>query len=169
MKRINQVIQGLLSTLLVLLGFSSCDKLGALEYGSPYVDFQVKGQVTDESGKPIEGIRVTIENETYGFSVNQDNMWKHSFADTVYTDADGRFASHEIEAGYIHGKIFFEDIDGPANGSFLPDSANLEDLEQKQIEDEDGWYNGKFEVNVQQELEREEDKAGITARRLKRR
>ena len=43
MKRINQAIQGLLSTLLVLLGFSSCDKIGALEYGSPYVDFQVKG------------------------------------------------------------------------------------------------------------------------------
>ena len=165
MKRINQAIQGLLSTLLVLLGFSSCDKIGALEYGSPYVDFQVKGQVTDESGKPIEGIRVTIENETYGFSVNHDGVWKYSFADTVYTDADGRFVSREINDGSIYGKIFFEDIDGPANGSFLPDSANLENLEQKQIEDEDGWYNGKFEVNVQQELEREEDKAGITARR----
>ena len=165
MKRINQAIQGLLSTLLVLLGFSSCDKLGALEYGSPYVDFQVKGQVTDESGRPIEGIRVTVENETYGFSVNHDGVWKYSFADTVYTDADGRFVSREINDGSIYGKIFFEDIDGPANGSFLPDSANLEDLERKQIEDEDGWYNGKFEVNVQQELEREEDKAGITARR----
>lgn len=165
MKRINQAMQGVLSALLALLGFGSCDKIGADEYGSPYLEYQVKGQVTDESGKPIEGIRVTIENETYGFSVNHDGVWKYSFADTVYTDADGRFVSREINDGSIYGKIFFEDIDGPANGSFLPDSANLEDLEQKQIEDEDGWYNGKFEVNVQQELEREEDKAGITARR----
>ena len=149
MKRINQAIQGLLSTLLVLLGFSSCDKLGALEYGSPYVDFQVKGQVTDENGNPIEGICVTLE----------------ASPDVLYTDADGRFESKEIRNVAVYGKIKFEDIDGPANGSFLPDSANLEDLEQKQIEDEGGWYNGKFEVNVQQELEREEDKAGITARR----
>ena len=136
MKRINQAIQGLLSTLLVLLGFSSCDKIGALEYGSPYVDFQVKGQVTDENGNPIEGICVTLE----------------ASPDVLYTDADGRFESKEIRNVAVYGKIKFEDIDGPANGSFLPDSANLEDLEQKQIEDEDGWYNGKFEVNVQQRL-----------------
>ena len=149
MKRINQAIQGLLSTLLALLGFGSCGIVED-EYGSPYTEYQVKGQVTDKEGNPIEGIRVTFETSS----------------DTLYTDADGRFESKEIRNVAVYGKIKFEDIDGPANGSFLPDSANLEDLEHKQIEGKDGWYNGKFEVNVQQELEREEDKAGITARRI---
>ena len=121
MKRINQVIQGLLSTLLVLLGFSSCDKIGALEYGSPYVDFQVKGQVTDENGNPIEGICVTLE----------------ASPDVLYTDADGRFESKEIRNVAIYGKIKFEDIDGSAHGSFLPDSAALETFERKQLEQGD--------------------------------
>lgn len=152
MKRINQAMQGILSALLALLGFGSCDKIGADEYGSPYLEYQVKGQVTDEKGNPIEGIRVMVENETYGFSVNHDGLWKHAFADTVYTDANGRFTSHEINDGFIYGKVFFEDIDGLAHGSFRPDSVNLENLEQKQIEDEDGWYKGKFEINVQQQL-----------------
>ena len=70
--------------------------------------------------------------------------------DTLYTDADGRFESEE---GVGYGKIKFEDIDGSAHGSFLPDSADLANLEQKQIEKGDGnWYEGKFEINVQQQL-----------------
>ena len=140
MKRINQAMQGVLSALLALLGFGSCDKIGADEYGSPYLEYQVKGQVTDKEGNPIEGIRVTFETSP----------------DTLYTDADGHFES-EDGAGY--GKIKFEDIDGPAHGSFLPDSAALETFERKQLEQGDGnWYKGKFEINVQQELERDSSK-----------
>ena len=139
MKRINQAIQGLLSTLLAFLGFGSCGIVED-EYGSPYTEYQVKGQVTDKEGNPIEGIRVTFETSS----------------DTLYTDADGYFES-EDGAGY--GKIKFEDIDGPAHGSFLPDSAALETFERKQLEQGDGnWYKGKFEINVQQELERDSSK-----------
>lgn len=137
MKSINQAIHGILSALLTLLGFGSCDKIGTLEYGSPYVDYQVKGQVTDEEGNPIEGIRVTFETSP----------------DALYTDANGHFESKEIRNVVVYGKIKFEDIDGSAHGSFLPDSADLANLEQKQIEKGDGnWYEGKFEINVQQQL-----------------
>ncbi len=136
MKRINQAIHGILSALLALLGFGSCGIVED-EYGSPYAEYQVKGQVTDEEGNPIEGIRVTFETSP----------------DTLYTDANGHFESKEIRNVAVYGKIKFEDIDGSAHGSFLPDSADLANLEQKQIEKGDGnWYEGKFEINVQQQL-----------------
>lgn len=114
-----------LSGLLALLGFSACDENGGvMEYGSPTVDFQVKGQVTDAEGNPIEGIQV-ITKPAYGVYTDVTNgSWKK--ADTTYTDAEGNFESSLLQNVAMEGKLLFEDVDGEANGgTFQTDSASL--------------------------------------------
>ena len=53
-------------SLLGLLGFSSCDHfplLPASEYGTPYGEFKVDINVTDESGKPLKNIAVNDQDK----------------------------------------------------------------------------------------------------------
>ena len=55
-------VRKLLSGVLVLLGFTACDSDGPgnelCEYGTPSADYQVKGKVLDQTGKPIKGVQV---------------------------------------------------------------------------------------------------------------
>ena len=53
----------LAATLLSLLGFSSCGEIGNEEpclYGSPTSSFHAKGNVADEDGTPIKGIKAVV-------------------------------------------------------------------------------------------------------------
>ena len=69
----NKWMTRLLSGALVALGFTACDDENngdypddyPLEYGSPSVEYRVKGTVTDEAGNPIENIRVIIRNHHF--------------------------------------------------------------------------------------------------------
>lgn len=47
---------------LAALGFTSCNGWGgqSVEYGTPTVSYHVTGQVTDEAGNPIPGIKVKV-------------------------------------------------------------------------------------------------------------
>ena len=145
----NKLMTRLLSGALIALGFTSCEEMED-EYGSPSRDFQVKGVVTDENGKPIENIRVIIRNAyEYGYS-----------PDTTYTDAQGNFSSNVIrDYGFINEQTaYFDDIDGDANGgTFQSDSTSLNDMPSKQTEKGDGWYEGKYEFEVQQKLKKEKN------------
>ena len=90
----NKWMTRLLSGALVALGFTACDDENngdypddyPLEYGSPSVEYRVKGTVTDEAGNPIENIRVIIRNAW-------DNTPNPYMDDTVYTDKQGAFAN----------------------------------------------------------------------------
>ena len=87
----NKLMTRFLSGALVALGFTACDNettddVYPLEYGSPSVDYRVKGIVTDEAGNPIENIRVIIRNAW-------DNTPNPYADDTVYTDKGGAFAN----------------------------------------------------------------------------
>lgn len=52
----------LLAGLLTLLGFSlaACDKIGADEYGAPYVEYEIKGKVVNDKGTAIPDIQVIL-------------------------------------------------------------------------------------------------------------
>lgn len=135
-----------LSGLLALLGFSACSEEGGdnilPEYGTPTVDFQIKGQVTDVEGNPIEGIQV-ITKPAYG----------------VYTDAEGNFESSLLQNVAMEGKLLFEDVDGEANGgTFQTDSASLQEAEAVQLEEGHGWYDGRYEQTLNKQLTKEEPK-----------
>ena len=145
-------VKTLLSGALVLLGFSACSKDEVDEtpvaYGSPSVDYRVIGEVSDEEGNPLEGIRVIVEKN-------------FRMADTVYTDTKGVFQTENIHSGgfYIHD-VAFDDVDGEAGGGeFESVKVPIEDFERKKIKEGEGLYNGEYELSNKVQMKKK-DEAG---------
>ena len=86
-------VRKLLSGVLVLLGFTACDSDGPgnelCEYGTPSADYQVKGKVLDQTGKPIKGVQVVVKDLDAVFVKGEKDYV--SDYDTVYTDVKGEF------------------------------------------------------------------------------
>lgn len=143
-------VKTLLSGALVLLGFSACSKDTVdgggetpVEYGSPYANYRVMGEVSDEEGNPLEGIRVIVQ--------------KHPLmADTVYTDAEGVFQTDKIKSGLLYAHdVAFDDVDGEAGGGeFESAQIPIEDFESKKIEEGEGWYNGEYELSTKVQMKK---------------
>ena len=123
--------------LLGLLGFTSCEHFGAVEYGCPNVSFSLKARVVDEAGVPIQGIEVRTEDGGH-FEYNT------GFSDYLgYIDANGTF-----RPGTQHGKVQFIDIDGEANGGeFETLTVDIENATQTE-EGSGGWYEGAYAADL---------------------
>lgn len=141
---------------MTLLGLNSCDDLisPVVEYGTPITDFQYHGQVTDMEGTPIKGIRVVAKNR-----YSSDGV-PYSFfdgpADTLYTDADGKFQSRTVRDYFAEDlRLVFDDVDGSENGGeFMSATAEGTEMTITQVKKGDGWYNGEYDVAVTKKLER---------------
>lgn len=141
---------GLLASLLAFLGYgcsSGEPENYPVMYGSPTVEFQLKGNVTDEDGKAVQGIKVKV----------QKHNWLN--IDSVKTDANGKYQLPLILDGFTQKdlnrcKLIVEDTDGAENGEFENDTINLEGAEAKKIKDGEGWFNGAYEVNVDVKLKK---------------
>ena len=140
----------LMGSLLGLLGFGGCDIGSGLEmYGTPTAEFKLIGDVKDSENHPVQGIRVV--------------MTPHPFDgrnDTLYTDAKGHFEGdylRYIDMGELRdGTLYFDDVDGEANGSFLPCVVKREGLEVTQTRKGSGmWDNGSYTVRADAILEKE--------------
>lgn len=147
-----KLLSRILTATLSVLGFTSCDGIGGHEemYGSPIVEFQVKGAVLSPDEKPLEGVQVIVRKE-----------WSNHpmMADTVYTNAQGEFESLGHTATSVEKqKVYFNDVDGEANGGvFKSDSVELKAMNMEQLKKGDGaWYNGKFSYSVVQKLKKAE-------------
>lgn len=154
MSKKTKLVRHLLSWLLLLLGFSACEVKE--EYGSPTVDYQVKGKVTTASGEVLKGIQVVVKDQ-YG-SFKQADQWGYGQNDTIYTDANGEFVSHEARGSSLSDqKVYFYDVDGELNGgTFKPDSIGLKEMTQTRIKKGDGnWYGGKYELGCEVKLNKE--------------
>lgn len=127
----------LIYILLGLLGFTSCEHFGAVEYGCPNVSFSLKARVVDEAGVPIQGIEVRTEDGGH-FEYNT------GFSDYQgYIDANGTF-----RPGTQHGKVQFIDIDGEANGGeFETLTVDIENATQTE-EGSGGWYEGAYAADL---------------------
>lgn len=154
MSKKTRLVGQLMSWLLLLLGFSSCEE--SVEYGTPTVDYQVKGKVTTASGEALKGIQVVVKDQ-YG-SFKQADQWGYNQNDTIYTDANGEFVSHEARGSSLSSqKVCFYDVDGELNGgTFKSDSIELKEMTQKCIKKGDGsWYAGKYELGCEVKLNKE--------------
>ncbi len=153
-KKCLQGCNGLLGSLLAVMGFSACEKdliitpmYGALmPDDSPYADFMIKGTVTNEADEPVPDIqirspwRVTYYDKIYTLK-----------EDTVYTDANGEF-TYAFQLGDSTRDrdvpLLIEDIDGEANGgSYAPDSVSVS-FDGVELTGGKGWYMGKAEKEV---------------------
>lgn len=148
------LLSRVLTATLGVLGFVGCDGSGNNEdmYGSPIVEFQVKGMVLSPEEKPLEGVQVIVRREWNNHPME---------ADTLYTNTQGEFESPEYRTvGIDQQKVYFNDVDGEANGgAFEADSVMLKDMKVEQLKKGDGaWYNGKFRYSVVQKLKKADKK-----------
>ena len=145
-----------LTTLLTMLGYGCTkeepmDMYGVMvEYGVPSANYIVKGTVTDEGGTPIQGIKTSVK------SIPDEAPQYTQGLDSVQTDNAGKF---QLKASWYAGipdlKLIVEDVDGEANGGeFLSDTIRIDELKRQKLEDGDGWYEGKFELNADVKLKK---------------
>ena len=116
--KINILFKTLYGFLMTVLGFSSCDSINdiiepRMEYGQPYAEFKIVGEVKSQSGKPLKGIRVTVNPR------NSDEHGRY-YSDTLFTDSDGKYSKARLKHTWPDelkdAVITFEDIDGTENG-----------------------------------------------------
>ena len=164
------LLSRLCAAVLALLGFASCEKFNEkyidypVEYGTPSVDFKVKGTVTDEASKPLEGIRVIVRTEFDNHpnprqSYLDDLGRYHAYGgdDTIYTDVKGRYESNELNTVAIASQqVYFDDVDGAAGGgAFKSDSVQIKNAPNRQYQKGDGhWYDGGYEYTVDVQLQK---------------
>jgi putative lipoprotein (rSAM/lipoprotein system) len=145
-----KLIYLLFGGILTALGFSGCDGgIGKAEYGTPHCDFKNDITVTDESGNPIKGIRVT--------TVKTDNSVDSDLVrDTLYTDENGKVGKqYELFSAPDKYELKFEDVDEEENGGSFETAT--ETFEVKQTKKGDGdWYDGAYEATGTKSLKKAE-------------
>lgn len=84
-----------------LLGFATaCENKRTVDmYGTPYIDYNVRGKVTDKEGNPIKGIEVNDKANKITSTTGGDGSYELS----------GEEWSRNVT-------LTFTDIDGPENG-----------------------------------------------------
>lgn len=149
--RFNRWYNAVLTALLSIIGYgcsSSDDPEYICMYGTPHADYQFSGTVTDESGSPVKGIKVSAKNvyrrydstliETYG-------------VDSTLTDSKGKYAVEgEAFLGEHILKLIVEDLDGEANGgNFMNDTIDIDFDKAKKVKEadkDDSWSSGTFAI-----------------------
>ena len=137
---------------MTILGFSGCDGIfeTPVEYGQPYAEFKLVGEVKSEEGKPIKGIRVIVKP----YIAHTEQQYLDWYRDTLFTDAEGKFSKEKLKHTWpneMNGStIIFEDIDGPENGGeFVPKTLNDKEFTVEQVKKGSGnWYDGDFLVTA---------------------
>ena len=136
-----------------MLGFSGCEKYGAEEYGTPHVDYTLKGAVVNKAnGKPIGGIRVGYLGHgckdcvypMYGTIPTPFAPKSH-----VMTNAKGEFILkdrfYDGEAQTFDNKTLVHvSVVDEKNGLFHPEFLQVDFSNAKQIGKPKGWSKGEF-------------------------
>ena len=119
-QRISNWTKLLYGFLMTMLGFSGCDAIEDIfipkeEYGMPYAEFKIVGEVKSTDGKPIKGIRVIVNPRK-----NEPEESARWYQDTLFTDASGSFSKdilkHTWPDELKDAVITFDDVDGSENG-----------------------------------------------------
>ena len=142
-QKVNKLWVWIFGGLLSLLGFSSCG-IGRVEYGCPHADYKVIGEVTDEAGKPIEGIRAIVAPS----GLDSENAeW---YNDTLYTDVAGKINADLTKFAWFDSEnsdleVELADVDGPLRGEYETKVLRRIDLKLTQTKKGDNhWYDGEY-------------------------
>ena len=134
---LSTMVKALSSSLLTLLGFSSCSD-NEVMYGMPFGSFEVKGAVTDDNGKPVSDaeIRVTLPELSSGIES----------LGTTHTGDDGNY---DISESGWSSRLKIVCI--PSQSELLPDSL-IVDMKYKGGDKE--WNKGHAEKTVNFQLKK---------------
>ena len=148
---------GFFALLSALLGIGACGEINGDDpnlgdmrdiramYGTPTVQYSVKGKVTDEQGTPIQGLEVTLS------AVSTYEAYSHPLHEDAYkTDRKGTYVINLHGFPYNILQINVKDVDGTANrGEFAPESIRTSNYTfKKDKPDKNPWYYGTADVNV---------------------
>ena len=156
--RVKRWYKAILSALLTVLGFEACSVSDdgedpiICEYGVPTATWNLKGIVTDEAGKPIEGIKTSVKH-VYELESGKTETWG---IDSVMTDADGQYGLKAYGMGSV--KLIVEDVDGEANGGkFRSDTLDIDSSKAvKTAEGSGTWDMGIFELRTDIKMKKDE-------------
>jgi putative lipoprotein (rSAM/lipoprotein system) len=153
--RFNRWYNAVLTALLTLLGYgcsSSSDDSDVEMYGVLASYYVIQGSVTDEAGKPIQGIKTSLKH------VIKELNYVVECYDSVQTDVAGQY---QLEFSGFHDpnlKLIVEDIDGDANGgTFAPDTLDLDYDKAIRTEWKSqgfGIKDGKYELQIDVKLKK---------------
>lgn len=139
---------------MVVLGLSSCDDKSLwsddeggmmIMYGSPYADYDVTVKVTDEAGKPINGISLR-------------EPWIVDGQPVYKTDHKGEVSAKIRSFSTTRLDLILEDIDGDENGgTFKTDTLRKPDFTITKVKNGDGWFAGEFKAYAEVKMKKEED------------
>ena len=146
------ILRYLATAMLGLLGFSSCSWLGigVCMYGEPHADFKALGTVKDDKGKPIEGIRVAVQQHRH-YANTENVIYDYNdmyYNDTVYTDSNGKYELvRSVFEAPQEVTVVFEDIDGEEHGGEFGKTVEKPAVVQTKKGDK-SWYGGAYQVEA---------------------
>ena len=138
----------LLGVFMGILGFGGCGKIIIFpdEYGCPYADYKLVGDVKNVRKNPIPGIRVVLDRFMEG-GIERGN-------DTLYTDANGHFEKDLLDDYWGQDyTVKFEDVDGSENGSYRTKILSGDEIVKEQTKEGKNWYEGAFTIHADATLE----------------
>ena len=152
---ITRIYSMMISGLISILGFASCedDNQNVTMYGSPYGEFEAKGTVTDEEGKPVKDAQIITRPVYISYDGVQNVDYYNS--DTTYTNATGKYTISDDRTGSEYLRIIVH----PKNDDLESDSTR-EKLHY--VGGDHSWYMGKailtkdFTLKAKADTEEEE-------------
>lgn len=146
---------------LLIMGLSATAASCRVEYGTPYIEYDVKGKVVDkETGDIVKGVKVT-PGYAYVYK-NEDGIETDGFTPFLpeqdVTDGTFRLGSRKFvfEGGYDELHIRLTDPDPSADGHYK-DSIYVVPLERKgDGPKKENWNDGIFGADITIEAEKAE-------------
>ena len=128
------------------LGLSGCDRIGSKSgmcmYGTPTVNYQSKVKVTDQEGKPVEGLQVSIRED------KDKELTDNQGVATIEGRYTGGYVDHEVT-------FMVKDVDGEKNGIVTDLSKSEKITKADFINKGDGsWNNGTVKKDISLKVER---------------
>ncbi len=110
------LLNSIFAILAAALGLTGCDKdpYPAPMYGCPPVRYDIEGRVVNEADEPIEGIEVSLDQDSYLPQA------------PATTDAEGNYGMERsiYDDGYEIA-VIANDVDGETNGLYASDTVKV--------------------------------------------
>lgn len=153
-----------MSSIITLLGFSSCQEEGADDvpcmYGMPYSHFELKGKVTDTDGQFVENAEISLKSKYEGGDLNGQYKPVYTVVDMTADTKPNHMVKTDSKGDYhLGGSVFFKTVRvicTPAKDSGLEaDSTEITvTFEKDPNVKDDGWYIGSYQGTLDFELKK---------------
>lgn len=139
-------INRVLSMILTLLGFTSCESEQPTEYGVPHARYEMKGTVLDAEGDVVSGLGIVV-TDNYPMPAS---AFEAGGEEIVYTDVNGEFIVVR-ESSFNRFRMYLLP-EKEVSSAYQPiDSVDI-DFRGISPEGGKGWYQGSASQHIQVQL-----------------